>query len=266
MKTQALRSNLCFILLATAFLLGMAGCDKEESDPLRIGDDSFNNIENGVWTAYYPNTNQTCITIYGGERPYTVSSNSDILKVNMDKFPNAFNYEILGVGDAEVTITDAKGEFAGLKVKIDYRSDKMKIVKQDAYVKGDGMTVAAQKELKEKALASIPVKVGGGYRFIYTKDQGGTAYVYPDKYGEKYKEGTFTHSSFEVGNSSYRKYEIRLDGVERTYIVQRYYPLQTRSEAMVPYGFYENLLDQFIDEYPEVESVYTVQVISAVSQ
>ncbi|MCS2659259.1 hypothetical protein NXW67_04705 [Bacteroides fragilis] len=161
MKTQALRSNLCFILLATAFLLGMAGCDKEESDPLRIGDDSFNNIENGVWTAYYPNTNQTCITIYGGERPYTVSSNSDILKVNMDKFPNAFNYEILGVGDAEVTITDAKGESAGLKVKIDYRSDKMKIVKLDAYVKGDGMTVAAQKELKEKALASIPVKVGG---------------------------------------------------------------------------------------------------------
>jgi len=59
----------------------------------------------------------------------------------------------------------------------------MKIVKQDAYVKGDGMTVAAQKELKEKALASIPVKVGGGYRFIYTKDQGGTAYVYPDKLG-----------------------------------------------------------------------------------
>lgn len=45
------------------------------------------------------------------------------------------------------------------------------------------MTVAAQKELKEKALASIPVKVGGGYRFIYTKDQGGTAYVYPDKLG-----------------------------------------------------------------------------------
>lgn len=183
MKTQALRSNLYFILLATAFLLGMAGCDKEESDPLRVGDDSFNNIENGVWTAYYPNTNQTCITIYGGEGPYTVSSNSDILKVNMDKFLNAFNYEILGVGDAEVTITDAKGESAGLKVKIDYWSDKMKIVKQDAYVKGDGMTVAAQKELKEKALASIPVKVGGGYRFIYTKDQGGTAYVYPDKLG-----------------------------------------------------------------------------------
>jgi len=34
----------------------------------------------------------------------------------------------------------------------------MKIVKLDAYVKGDKMTVAAQKELKEKALASIPVK------------------------------------------------------------------------------------------------------------
>lgn len=158
MKTRALRSYLCFTLLATAFLLGLAGCDKEESEPLRIGDDSFNNIENGVWTAYYPNTNQTSITIYGGVKPYTVSSNSDILKVNMDKLSDAFNYETLGVGDAEVTITDAKGESVGLKVKIDYRSDKMKIVKLDAYVKGDKMTVAAQKELKEKALASIPVK------------------------------------------------------------------------------------------------------------
>lgn len=48
MKTRALRSYLCFTLLATAFLLGLAGCDKEESEPLRIGDDSFNNIENGV--------------------------------------------------------------------------------------------------------------------------------------------------------------------------------------------------------------------------
>ena len=56
-----------------------------------------------------------------------------------------------------MTITDAKGESVGLKVKIDYWSDKMKIVKLDAYVKGDKMTVAAQKELKEKALASIPV-------------------------------------------------------------------------------------------------------------
>ena len=177
MKTRALRSYLCFTLLATAFLLGLAGCDKEESEPLRIGDDSFNNIENGVWTAYYPNTNQTSIAIYGGVKPYTVSSNSDILKVNMDKLSDAFNYETLGVGDAEVTITDAKGESVGLKVKIDYRSDKMKIVKLDAYVKGDKMTVAAQKELKEKALASIPVKAGGGYQFIYTKDQGGIVYV-----------------------------------------------------------------------------------------
>ena len=58
----------------------------------------------------------------------------------MDKLSDAFNYETLGVGDAEVTITDAKGESVGLKVKIDYRSDKMKIVKLDAYVKGDKMT------------------------------------------------------------------------------------------------------------------------------
>ena len=264
MKTWTLRSYLCFTLLATAFLLGLAGCDKEESEPLRIGDDSFNNIENGVWTAYYPNTNQTSITIYGGVKPYTVSSNSDILKVNMDKLSDAFNYETLGVGDAEVTITDAKGESVGLKVKIDYWSDKMKIVKLDAYVKGDKMTVAAQKDLKEKSLASIPVKAGGGYQFIYTKDQGGIVYVYPDKYGEKYKEGTFTRSSLAVGNSSYRKYEIKLDGMERTYIVQRYYPSKTRSVAMVPYGFYEDLLDQFTDDYPEVESVYTMQVVSAV--
>ena len=120
------------------------------------------------------------------------------------------------------------------------------------------------KELKEKALASIPVKAGGGYQFIYTKDQGGIVYVYPDKYGEKYKEGTFTRSSLAVGNSSYRKYEIKLDGMERTYIVQRYYPSKTRSVAMVPYGFYEDLLDQFTDDYPEVESVYTMQVVSAV--
>ena len=199
---------------------------------------------------------RTSITIYGGVKPYTVSSNSDILKVNMDKLSDAFNYETLGVGDAEVTITDAKGESVGLKVKIDYRSDKMKIVKLDAYVKGDKMTVAAQKELKRKSLGFHSCKSRRRLSVIYTKDQGGIVYVYPDKYGEKYKEGTFTRSSLAVGNSSYRKYEIKLDGMERTYIVQRYYPSKTRSVAMVPYGFYEDLLDQFTDDYPEVK-VYT---------
>ena len=140
----------------------------------------------------------------------------------------------------------------------------MKIVKLDAYVKGDKMTVAAQKDWKKKPWLPFLWKAGGGYQFIYTKDQGGIVYVYPDKYGEKYKEGTFTRSSLAVGNSSYRKYEIKLDGMERTYIVQRYYPSKTRSVAMVPYGFYEDLLDQFTDDYPEVESVYTMQVVSAV--
>lgn len=81
------------------------------------------------------------IVIYGGVKFYIVSSNFDIFKVNMDKFLDVFNYEILGVGDVEVIIIDVKGEFVGLKVKIDYWFDKMKIVKLDVYVKGDKMMV-----------------------------------------------------------------------------------------------------------------------------
>lgn len=57
MKIWVLWSYLCFILLVIVFLLGLVGCDKEEFELLRIGDDLFNNIENGVWIVYYLNIN-----------------------------------------------------------------------------------------------------------------------------------------------------------------------------------------------------------------
>lgn len=36
---------------------------------------------------------------------------------------------------------------------------------------------------------------------------------------------------------------------------------KTRSVAMVPYGFYEDLGSVYPGDYPEVESVYTMQVV-----
>lgn len=259
MNLRLFQSKFYFILLLTFSVLSMASCDKDDSDPLRIVDAG---LEDLVWTIYYPNDNLACITIGGGERPYSVSCESDILKVNMDKWPNAFNYEILGVGDAEVKISDATGEFIILKVKINYRSETIRIAMAEAYVTGDQMTIAAQKELKEKALTTTPVKAGGGYKFVYTGEMSGIAYVYPDQFGGEHKEGTFLRSRIESEQFSSPVYEIELDGEKRIFILQRYYPSPKSSDVIMPVGLYEDLLEQYQDEYPELEKVYTVQVIS----
>jgi hypothetical protein len=76
-------------------------------------------------------------------------------------YSNYVLFEALNVGDATVTITDQSGHSCVLNIHIGYYSENIVVAKLDATVVGDNMTVAQQKELKEKALATTPVKGGG---------------------------------------------------------------------------------------------------------
>lgn len=186
------------LVLFSAF--SWTSCDKEDSgEPL-----SLVNIENNVTKLYYGSKGG--VTIIGGDGKYSFSSESPLLKAEMT-YSNYILFEPLGVGDATVIIKDSSGSSYVLKIAIAYKSGSIIVAKLDATVIGDNMTVGDQRELKEKALATIPVKVGGGYKFIYTEEEldgeKGIVLIYPDKYGDNGIKGTFERVTVKDSDGKY---------------------------------------------------------------
>lgn len=258
MKTK----NLIWILLVSVSTLCWVSCDKEEEEPL-----SLDQIENHSIKLYY--ASKGGVTIMGGDGDYSFSCNSPLLKAEMTH-RNYILFETLGIGDAVVTITDQSGHSYTLNITISYVTENIVVTQLEATVIGDNMTVAGQKELKEKALATIPVKINGGYRFVYTEKEEeeetkGIVTIYPEQFGNNGIEGTFERAIIkkEDGSYNYESYTLHYKNVEqeynRTFILMAYKPV--RSEYLSA-QLAEDLKDQYITDYPNVEQVYTSQVIS----
>ena len=218
---RKLNSIICvLVLLFSTFV--WTSCDKDsDGEPL-----SLHQIENNATKLYYGSIGG--VTIIGGDGNYSFSCESPLLKAEMT-YRNYISFEPLGVGDATVIIKDSSGESYLLKVTIAYKTEKMVVAKLDATVVGDNMTVGNQKELKEKVLATIPVKVGGGYKFVYTEGEDldmtkGIVFLYPDKYGENGIEGTFERATVKEsdGNYSYTTYTLHYSNANRTFIFMEY--------------------------------------------
>ncbi len=133
--------------------------EKQEEDLLRVL-----HYENNEIILFYPDDIGS-LTIAGGTAPYSVRCESEIVKVDTepwpDEWPHTFHYETLGTGEAHILISDASGQTLVLHARIIYREWNVEIREHYASVNGELLTLAAQKELKEKALAAIPVEVGG---------------------------------------------------------------------------------------------------------
>gem|GEM_PF-257287 len=254
---------IAWTLLVLFSTFGLASCDKESDKPL-----SLDLVKNNSTKLYYGSKGG--VTIIGGDGKYSFSCESPLLKAEMT-YSNYISFVPLGVGDATVTIKDSSGDSYILKVTIVYKAQKIVVSKLDATVIGDAMTVGEQKELKEKALATIPVKVGGGYKFVYTEGEDleqtkATVFIYPDKYGENGIEGTFERATVkdDDGNYSYTTFTMHYNGQIRTFVLTKYSQVVLKSTGDY-YGqgqFAEDLKEQYKMAYPNVEQVYTSQVIS----
>jgi len=266
MKNQFKPMIWILVILFSTF--SIISCDKEDSgEPL-----SLVNIENNVTKLYYGSKGG--VTIIGGDGKYSFSSESPLIKAEMT-YSNYILFEPLGVGDATVTIKDSSGDSYLLKVTIAYKTENIVVSKLDATVVGDNMTVGNQKELKEKALATIPVKVGGGYRFIYTESEDlkktkGNVIVYPEKFGNDGVEGTFEREVVigDDGSYSYTTYTLNYNNVTRTFILMKYSDPVLKSTPPGNYGqaqFAEDLKEQYKAEYPNVDQVYTSQVLGSMT-
>lgn len=253
------------LVLFSAFI--WTSCDKDSAEPL-----SLDLIENNATKLYYGS--QGGVTIIGGDGHYSFSCESPLLKAEMTH-SNYILFEPLGVGDATVTIKDSSGDYYILKVTIVYKAEKIVVSKLDATVAGDNLTVGNQKELKEKALATIPVKAGGGYSFIYTESEDmeqtkGTVFIYPEKYGDSGIEGTFERAAVkdDDGSYSYTTYTLHYSGLNRTFIFMKYSDSVLKSTPTDYYGQYqfaEDLIEHYKTGYPDVEQVYTSQIIGSMA-
>ncbi len=263
-----LNSILCvLIILFSTF--GFTSCKKNSDDkPL-----SLHQIKNNATNLYYGSKGG--VTIIGGDGNYSFSCESSLLKAEMTQ-SNYLSLEPLGVGNAIVTIKDSSGDSYILNVTVTYKSEKVVVSKLDATVVGDNMTVGSQKELKEKALATIPVKVGGGYKFVYTEGEDkdkvkGNVFIYPDKFGDNGIEGTFERTIVKSadGSYSYPTYTLHYGNVTRTFIIREYSdPTAKSSVKSSQYRLIqlaEDLKEQYKTAYPNVEEVYTSQVIGSMT-
>lgn len=254
-------TNLIRILLVSLITAISVSCDKDDAEPLGL-----HNMDTPTYSLYYGS--QGGVTIIGGDGKYSFTCESPLLKAEMTH-SNYIRFEALGVGSATVTISDQSGHTYILTVVISYRTEDLCVTGLEATVMGDNMTVKEQKELREKAIATIPVKVGGGYRFVFSGDktenlQSGSVYIYPEKIGEKPVEGTFVRTAVrdEKGGFKYYEYKLHYEGNDRTFIFMYYTAPSPKSIGYVQYQFAEDLKDRFIGEYPEVEYVYSSQVIA----
>lgn len=265
MKNQFKPMIWILVILVSTF--SIISCDKDSEEPL-----SLNQIENNTTKLYYGSKGG--VTIIGGDGKYSFSCESPLIKAEMT-YSNYISFEPLGVGDATVTIKDSSGDSYLLKVTIAYKTENIVVSKLDATVVGDNMTVGNQKELKEKALATIPVKAGGGYRFIYTESEDlkktkGDVIVYPEKFGDNGVEGTFEREMVigDDGSYSYMTYTLHYNNVTRTFIFMEYSESVLKSSPTNLFRqlqFAEDLKEQYKAEYPNVDRVYTSQVLGSMA-
>ena len=253
-----------WILVALFSAFSWISCDKESDEPL-----SLHQIENNLIKLYYGSSGG--VTITGGDGNYSFSCESPLLKAEMT-YPNYILFEPLGVGDATVTITDSSGDSYLLNVTIAYKTENIIVAKLDVTVVGDNMTVGNQKELKEKALATIPVKAGGGYSFVYIggeekEETEGIVHIYADQFGTNGIEGTFERVIVKNTdeNYSYTTYTLHYNNENRTFIFMEYGEPTGESSQYQALQLAEDIKSQYQTVYPNVEQVYTSQIIGSMA-
>lgn len=262
MKLTHLLTTLLFVL-CTFLVYSCTGDD--DYTPISLKETESPNLN-----LQYPPARIYSYFLQGGDGNYTVSCNQpETVEAKIVSGDNpkdvALSLKTLSRGDAVVTITDNSGNSLLVNVKVDYYTEAFVVTDHDTFISGD-LSEAEKKEIKEKALSTIPVKKTGGYKFVYTdgSEAKGTVYMYKEKYGEKAVEGTFerkrTEASEETGINGYVLYELTFPDEKHSLKMTGYQP--SRTSVVVPIAFYEDVKDLFIADYPTLESVHTTQVLS----
>lgn len=255
-----------YMLLTTVILsLGnlFFACSDDDDDlkPITLKDQEDTTI-----SFSYPNDTKYSFPVQGGDGNYSVQSGDEgVVKAEMISVID-FRLEIIGLGETTVAVTDNSNNSLVLNVVVDYTTHGFSIRLHDIAVIGDDLTGNEKKAIGEAQLVRIPVKVGGGYKFIFTDPDNnkGKAIIYTDTYGGTGIETTFEYKVIEnETSSSYRGYELVINNEKRTFILSRYYPsgVTTMSTENITMALMEDVTLKVQEEYPKAEMVYTSQVV-----
>ncbi len=268
------RFNTVFIFLL--FALFTSSCNDDDDNSIQLL-----NVENNTLFAKYPSGSESySIGITGGDGSYSVEcGNTDILEVSLMN-AQTLVYKPLGIGETTVTITDQSGNSYILNVDITYHIWSFETVEHSAKIVGDNLTIAQHREIEEKVFKTIPVAVGGGYQFIqketlvYTNEDEqevlvarGEVFIYTEKYGGKYIEGTFERKEvFLPEEIFYSKYEITTNEYTCHFLLFPYSGIGSTksSPAITQLLFTENLTEVYKGDYPNLESALSMQVVKPI--
>jgi hypothetical protein len=201
--------------------------------------------------------------LQGGDGNYKIESeNKEVVTAEMISSVD-FRLEAKSIGETTVTIMDNSQNILTLSVSVEYESHNFVITSHDVFIVGDDLTGNEKKAIREKQLAEIPIKTGGGYEFIFTdyKAGKGKAILYPEKFGSNGIETTFQQQRLNTEGSEATTwgYEVVINDEKRLFVMNKYSP-STR-DMFVPIALYEDVTSNVQVEYPKAESVITAQVI-----
>lgn len=211
--------------------------------------------------------------LQGGDGIFSVQSGNDEVVSAKLILPNDLSLTIKGLGKTIVVVTDDSQNSLVLDVQVDYETHNWVVVRHDVTIYGDDLTENEKKAIQKKLLTQIPVKVGGGYKFIHSDvpNNKGKAIIYPENYGYDGIEIPFEYKEIEnkiFPESSPWGYEIEMtiDNEKRFFVLGRYNPnptttLATRMSMPEEIALKENVTEKVQIEYPKAELVYSSQVV-----
>jgi hypothetical protein len=270
-KTTGLTGVLIFL-----FLVSLAGCSDDKMQPITLMYEEDTSLK-----LYLGGEGKYNFPLRGGDGSYTVkSSNDKIVTAEMQSSIDLL-ITVKDLGEAIVTITDNSQNILVLNIQVDYSTETIVIRELDVTIVGDDLTEDEKKAIREKQLARIPVKVGGGYQFInmeYESDPyswKGKAIIYTDIFGSDGIETTFESIRLDsrpiIPATSSGGYEMIIENEKRLFLFGNYNPsylsiqsviLRTSPVEKTTSALIEDVTSIVQIEYPKAELVYTAQTIS----
>lgn len=260
-------SLLTIVMFTLSAMFCACSDDDNTTTPITLKDK-----EDTTFKINYPTDHEYRYIIEGGDGDYSVKTDNpevivpEIIKLTEASSSNQnLRLKVIGLGFAQVTITDKSQNSRTLDITVDYKSDNYKVKLIDVRVTGGDLTENQKKVIEEKELARNPVKVGGGYRFIFndTPNKKGEASIYSITHGQNASKVVF--NTIEYGqpifpNSYSWGYGLTINNEERNFVLGMYYP-KTRDLAPQIMALIEDVTESVQKEYPKAESVIIFQVV-----
>lgn len=242
-----------YLIWSQVILLAIAlfSCGKVKHEPIELIQ-----VKNNTVNLIHIDPMSYSLAISGGDGTYSATCSDDkVLQVSVVE--GHLMLQPKGVGQAEVVISDGAGNSYKLSIGIRYDEESFTVVSCQANVVGSMLTTEQVKEVEQKALATIPVKVNGGYKFVYNDNKAnkGKLTIYPQKLNE---DGIEVEFEKVTSDGQAEVFVFELNGQKRRLVRMVY---NGKESPAVQIALAEDVSDRFKTEYSDLERVSTQQVI-----